>query len=190
MGMRLATSPHRPLWSAADGVGAGAVIVSKKAKLDRRQTSQRLQSRSTEHPFRPSGLRLSRRRLVSRTPPLPSAGAWPGPVHASRHEHRDARRGDGGQRTSGSGHGAEATLQVVVLLGREIPVLPAPHGSHRANEKGKPMAAGRTSPRAATGSAATPARRSISWPTRLVNFMSLGPGTQNCGVVLKHLMLT
>jgi hypothetical protein len=30
-------------------------------------------------------------------------------------------------------------LAVILLLGREIPVLLAPDGTHRANEKGKPM---------------------------------------------------
>ena len=32
-------------------------------------------------------------------------------------------------------------VEVVMLLGREIPVLLTPDGTHRANEKGKPMAA-------------------------------------------------
>lgn len=29
---------------------------------------------------------------------------------------------------------------VIVLIAREMPVLPAPDGTHRVNEKGKPMA--------------------------------------------------
>jgi hypothetical protein len=32
-------------------------------------------------------------------------------------------------------------VQFIVLLGREIPVLPAPDGTPRVNEKGKPLAA-------------------------------------------------
>jgi hypothetical protein len=34
----------------------------------------------------------------------------------------------------------KSAMQVVVLLGREIPVLPAADGTLRANEKGKPKA--------------------------------------------------